>query len=99
MYQFCTRGATEVFNTNLLAPAPKPIYEVLLMTRPKYPLSRGRCSNTSFVLCFCDIADYRCYTPTSSVKMAYRRDRPWRGAIAEKLASEARSATRGRRMK
>ena len=42
---------------------------------------------------FRSIADYRCYTPTLSVKMAYRS--PKTGGTAEKLASEAYPATGG----
>ena len=45
----------------------------------------------------CGIADYRCYTPTSSLKMAYRNPKTGltRGVSQEKLASEAYRAIGG----
>ena len=46
---------------------------------------------------FSGIADYRCYTPISFHKngLSQSKDRPWKGRIAEKLASEAYLAIGG----
>ena len=61
------------------------IYQILV-NRPKYP-----------PLLFCGIADYRCYTPTSFCKMAYRNPKTGltRGVSQKKLASEAYRAIGG----
>ena len=46
---------------------------------------------------FCGVADYRCYTPTSSVKngLSQRKTDPTRGVSQKKLASETYRAIGG----
>ena len=74
---------------------------LLLVTRPKYPPyhETGVAKRLSHCVS-CDIADYRCYTPTSFPKngLSQSKDRPDKVGIAEKPASEA-YPPKGRRKK
>ena len=68
------------------------------MTRPKCPPYRETGVAIPLSHCVsCGIADYPCYTPTSFRKngLSQSKDRPNKGGIAEKLASEANRAIGG----
>ena len=64
---------------------------LVLVTRPKYPPYCETGVAMPLPHCvFCGIADYRCYTPTSSRTSGLSRSKNWtRGASQKKLASEA----------
>ena len=92
----------------LIAPVPLTILiagarscgSLSLVTRPKYPPppSRDKCRNTLSHCVSCGIGDYRCYTPPHSFLqhgLSQSKDRPNKGGIAEKLASEAYRAIGG----
>ena len=70
-----------------------------LVTRLKYP-PPYRKTGVAIPLSHCvscGIADYRCYTPTSFLKMAYRKPKTGltRGVSQKRLASEAYRAIGG----
>ena len=68
------------------------------LTRPKYPPYRETGVAIPLSPCVsCGIADYRCYTPLLSLKMAYRNPKTdlSRGVSQKKLASEAYRAIEG----
>ena len=74
----------------------KLLVQTCLVTRPKYP-PPYRETGVAIPLSHCvscGIADYRCYTPTSFLKMAYRSPKTGLGrrVSQKKLASEANRA-------
>ena len=63
------------------------LLDTALVTRPKYPPYRETGIAIPLSHCVsCDIADYRCCTPTSFSKggLSHSKDRPNKGGITEK---------------
>ena len=73
-------------------------YFPCLVTRPKYPPYRETGVAMPLSHCVsCGIADYRCYTPTSSSEsgLSQSKGRPNKGVSQKKLVSEAHRAIGG----